>query len=167
MRARSPRRPSGPAHGCRRHWCRGFAFPVSAFAVDSVSSWAPYYPAMATEANRTNQAEMATSDCTRWPPFVISVILPGIPGAHNRPREALETVACEGGTVTAGKCTCPAEFKFLPASSGTGGSCVRSNAENCRGGDLTAGGSCLCSGRVTMSGETYALEFLSGKCVPK
>jgi hypothetical protein len=83
------------------------------------------------------------------------------------PRGTLEAIACEGGTVTAGKCTCPAEFKFLPATSGTGGSCVRSNAENCRGGDLTAAGSCLCSGRVTMSGETYALEFLSGKCVPK
>src|SRR5438876_530016 len=28
------------------------------------------------------------------------------------PREALEAVACEGGTVTGGKCTCPAEFRF-------------------------------------------------------
>jgi hypothetical protein len=83
------------------------------------------------------------------------------------PREALEAVACEGGTVTGGKCTCPAEFKLLPATSGTGGSCVRSNAENCRGGDLTAAGICLCSGRVTMSGETYALELLGGQCVPK
>ena len=83
------------------------------------------------------------------------------------PREALETVTCEGGTVTGGKCICSAEFKFLPAISGAGGSCVRSNAENCRGGDLTAAGRCLCSGRVTMSGETYALELLAGKCVPK
>src|SRR5258705_12982528 len=62
------------------------------------------------------------------------------------PREVLETAVCEGGTVTGGKCTCPAEFKFLPAAFGTGGSCVRSNAENCRGGDLTAAGICLCSG---------------------
>jgi hypothetical protein len=44
---------------------------------------------------------------------------------------------------------------------------VRSNAENCRGGVLTVAGVCLCDGRVTMSGETYALEFLAGKCVPK
>src|SRR5258705_691453 len=83
------------------------------------------------------------------------------------PREVLETAVCEGGTVKGGKCTCTAEFKFLPATSGAGGSCVRSNAENCRGGDLTAAGICLCSGRVTMSGETYALELLGGKCVPK
>jgi hypothetical protein len=39
---------------------------------------------MATEANRTNQAEMATSDCTRGMAFVISVILLGILGVHNR-----------------------------------------------------------------------------------
>ena len=51
--------------------------------------------------------------------------------------------------------------------SGNGGTCVRSNAENCRGGVQTVAGICLCDGRVTMSGESYALEFLSGKCVPK
>ena len=82
-------------------------------------------------------------------------------------RESVETIACDGGTVTNGKCTCPAEFKLLAAASGKGGVCVRSNAESCRGGDLTVAGTCLCTGRVTMSGETYALELLSGKCVPK
>jgi len=41
---------------------------------------------MATEANRAHQAEMATSDCTRRAPFVISVILPEISGVHNRQR---------------------------------------------------------------------------------
>ena len=44
---------------------------------------------------------------------------------------------------------------------------MRSDAENCRGGVLTVAGVCLCDGRVTMSGEPYALEFLTGKCVPK
>ena len=82
-------------------------------------------------------------------------------------RPPVETITCEGGTVTSGKCTCPAEFRLLAAPSGAGGSCVRNNAENCRGGDLTAAGTCLCSGRVTMSGETYALELVGGKCVPK
>lgn len=82
-------------------------------------------------------------------------------------REPVETIACDGGTVTGGQCACPAEFRLLPASSGKGGACVRNNTENCRGGDLTADGTCLCNGRVTMSGETYALELVSGKCIPK
>ena len=82
-------------------------------------------------------------------------------------REAVESIACDGGTVASGTCTCPAEFKLLPAASGKGGVCVRTNAENCLGGDLTVAGSCLCTGRVTMSGEIYALELLGGKCVPK
>jgi hypothetical protein len=38
---------------------------------------------MATEANRANQAEMATSDCTRRAPFVISVIVLEILGMQN------------------------------------------------------------------------------------
>jgi hypothetical protein len=79
----------------------------------------------------------------------------------------VETIACDGGAVTEGKCTCPAEFRLLASASGKGGACVRSNAENCRGGELTAAGTCLCSGRVTMSGETYALELVGGKCIPK
>jgi hypothetical protein len=82
-------------------------------------------------------------------------------------REPVETIACDGGAVADGKCTCPAGLRLLPSASGIGGACVRSNAENCRGGDLTAAGTCLCSGRVTMSGETYALELVGGKCIPK
>lgn len=76
-------------------------------------------------------------------------------------------VFCDGGTVTGGACTCPGGYTLLPATRGSGGTCVRSNAENCRGGVLTVADICLCDGRVTMSGETYALEFLGGKCVPK
>jgi hypothetical protein len=82
-------------------------------------------------------------------------------------RQSVETIACDGGTVTSGRCACPAEFNLLPAASGKGGACVRNNAESCRGGDLTVAGTCLCTGHVTMSGETYALELLGGKCVPK
>jgi hypothetical protein len=76
-------------------------------------------------------------------------------------------IICDGGTVAGTACTCPGGYTLLPATTGGGGTCVRSNAENCRGGVLTVAGICLCDGRVTMSGETYALEFLAGKCVPK
>jgi hypothetical protein len=76
-------------------------------------------------------------------------------------------ILCDGGTVTGNACSCPGGYTLLPATSGSGGTCVRSNAENCRGGVLTVAGVCLCDGRVTMSGEIYALEFLGGKCVPK
>ena len=79
----------------------------------------------------------------------------------------METIVCDGGTVTDGKCACPAQFTLLPAAFGPGGTCVRARAENCLGGELTAAGTCLCSGRVTMSGETYALELVGGKCIPK
>jgi hypothetical protein len=82
-------------------------------------------------------------------------------------RESVDTIACDGGTVADGKCTCPAEFRLLPTASGNGGTCVRTRVENCLGGELTAAGTCLCSGRVTMSGETYALELVGGKCIPK
>lgn len=85
----------------------------------------------------------------------------------NTIREPVETIACDGGTVTDGKCACPAESRLLPAASGNGGMCVRARAENCVGGELTAAGTCLCGGRVTMSGETYALELVGGKCIPK
>ena len=76
-------------------------------------------------------------------------------------------ILCDGGTASGGTCSCPGGYTLLPASSGRGGTCVRRDAENCRGGVQTVGGICLCDGRVTMSGEVYALEFLAGKCVPK
>ena len=83
------------------------------------------------------------------------------------PRETATSILCDGGTVSGGTCACPAGYNLLPAAVGAGGVCAQTNAENCRGGDLTVAGACLCNGRVTMSGETYALEFLGGKCVPK
>jgi hypothetical protein len=50
---------------------------------------------------------------------------------------------------------------------GGGGTCVRTDAANCQGGELTVSGTCLCNGQVIMSGETYLLEYTHGKCVPK
>ena len=55
----------------------------------------------------------------------------------------------------------------MPAGADTGGTCVRSNADNCLGGQMTVAGECLCIGQVTMSGQVYDLEFARGKCVPK
>jgi len=82
------------------------------------------------------------------------------------PAPALHIV-CDGGTVTSGQCACPAGFKLMSADGADGGTCIRTDAENCLGGELTVAGTCLCNGRVTMSGEVYTLEFANGKCVPK
>jgi hypothetical protein len=84
-------------------------------------------------------------------------------------RKASDSVVCDGGALTDGRCACPAGFDLMPAS-GTvagGGTCVKTNAPNCLGGELTVAGTCFCNGRVTMSGESYALELVGGKCVPK
>jgi hypothetical protein len=76
---------------------------------------------------------------------------------------------CNGGTRRDGACVCPAGFDLMSTDSNpaNGGTCVKVHADNCLGGELTVSGTCLCNGRVLMSGETYALEFLNGKCVPK
>jgi len=78
-------------------------------------------------------------------------------------------MVCAGGTVTNGACVCPSGFNLMstdgnPAS---GGTCVKVHADNCLGGELTVNGTCLCTGQVVMSGETYGLEYVNGKCVPK
>jgi hypothetical protein len=76
-------------------------------------------------------------------------------------------IACDGGTVTNGACACPQGFNLMPASGDAeGGTCARTNAENCLGGELTVSGKCMCSGQVTMDGETYLLEYSNGKCLP-
>jgi hypothetical protein len=84
-------------------------------------------------------------------------------------RKASDNVVCDGGTVKSGSCDCPSGFALMPVNSSVAGSgtCVKTNAENCQGGELTVAGTCFCNGRVTMSGESYALEWLGGKCVPK
>jgi hypothetical protein len=83
------------------------------------------------------------------------------------PPRALITITCNGGTTSNGQCTCPAGFQLMPAGADSGGTCVRTNAENCLGGQMTVTGVCLCDGQVTMSGQVYDLEFSRGRCVPK
>jgi hypothetical protein len=76
-------------------------------------------------------------------------------------------IACDGGTVSNGACACPQGFSVMPApGNAAGGTCARTNAENCLGGELTVSGKCVCNGQVTMDGETYLLEFANGKCLP-
>jgi hypothetical protein len=66
-----------------------------------------------------------------------------------------------------GACTCPSGFRLKAApDNAAGGTCVRTKAENCLGGELTASGQCICNGQVTMDGETYLLEYSNGKCLP-
>ncbi len=85
------------------------------------------------------------------------------PVTHASPQLA---IVCDGGTVTNGTCACPAGFNLMPAAGNAGGTCVRTNADNCLGGELTVNGKCMCSGQVTMDGETYLLEYSNGKCLP-
>jgi hypothetical protein len=75
-------------------------------------------------------------------------------------------IVCDGGMVTNGVCACPAGYNLMAAPDNAGGTCVRTNAENCLGGELTVDGKCMCSGQVTMDGETYLLEYSNGKCLP-
>jgi len=83
-------------------------------------------------------------------------------------RKADDNLVCDGGSVSNGQCICPSGFKVVATTANTnGGMCVKTNAENCLGGELTVSGTCLCSGQVVMSGETYLLEYTNGKCVPK
>jgi hypothetical protein len=82
------------------------------------------------------------------------------------PRELI-TITCNGGRASDGQCICPAGFQLMAAGTDPGGTCVRANADNCLGGQMTVAGECLCNGQVTMSGQVYDLEFVRGKCVPK
>jgi hypothetical protein len=86
-------------------------------------------------------------------------VIPAVPQA---PKPAVN-IECDGGQLSGGACTCPAGFRLEPAS----GRCIRTDADNCLGGDLTVAGTCLCNRRVIMSGEEYALEYVNGKCVPQ
>jgi hypothetical protein len=100
--------------------------------------------------------------------FLISSPAPA-QSEQSAPRSADDGVVCDGGSRVEGKCSCPAGFDLLPANANAAGSgtCVKTNAENCLGGEMTVAGACFCSGRVTMSGESYALELVGGKCIPK
>src|SRR5262245_24976255 len=130
---------------------------------------------IAKDAPASQSRQLTTPPLDDPPPAAPALVPPPPPPPPPAPPVAAAppvatppvAVLCDGGAVTGGACTCPGGYTLLPATSGSGGACVRSNAENCRGGVLTAAGVCLCDGRVTMSGEIYALEFLAGKCVPK
>jgi hypothetical protein len=88
------------------------------------------------------------------------------PAVTSRPARA---IVCAGGTVSNGACLCPSGFNLMPGDgdAANGGTCVRAHADNCLGGELTVNGTCLCTGQVVMSGETYGLEYVNGKCIPK
>jgi hypothetical protein len=95
-------------------------------------------------------------------------VAPVIPAAPVVPRPAI-AIVCTGGTVTNGACACPSGFNLMSTdgNAANGGTCVKAHADNCLGGELTVNGTCLCAGQVVMSGETYGLEYVNGKCVPK
>jgi hypothetical protein len=92
-------------------------------------------------------------------------VIPAVPQA---PKPAVN-ILCDGGQLSGGLCSCPAGFRLEPAgdNAAAGGRCVRTDADNCLGGELTVSGACLCNRRVIMSGEEYALEYVNGKCVPQ
>ncbi|WP_234684067.1 hypothetical protein [Bradyrhizobium monzae] len=83
------------------------------------------------------------------------------------PPRARITITCVGGTASDGQFTCPAGFQLMTAGADPGGICVRANADNCLGGQMTVAGECLCNSQVTMSGQVYDLELVRGKRVPK
>jgi hypothetical protein len=80
--------------------------------------------------------------------------------------QAPDNMVCDGGNVSNGACVCPSGFRLMRAAGNAGGTCVRTDADSCLGGELTVSGKCICSGQVTMSGETYLLEYSNGKCLP-
>jgi hypothetical protein len=82
--------------------------------------------------------------------------------------EPSQVAVCDGGNVINGSCACPAGFRVMPVNGvAVGGRCVRTDAENCLGGEMTVSGTCQCNGQVRMSGDIYLLEFVKGKCIPK
>ena len=103
------------------------------------------------------------------PAITPAAIAPPIPPPLPQPtRKADEPLLCDGGTASSGRCVCPAGYIVMPPrGGGSGGTCVRTDAANCQGGELTVSGACMCNGQVIMSGETYLLEYTNGKCVPK
>jgi hypothetical protein len=121
----------------------------------------------------TSHLDTASGKCVAdAAPFTKSLDAPPPPDAKAADVKAVdpETAAhirCDGGSVRDGSCACPAGFRLRPVGDNTGGACVRTDAENCQGGELTASGACLCSGQVVMSGETYLMEYANGKCLPK
>lgn len=104
-------------------------------------------------------------------PASVNPALPPLPPPLPPPtRKAEEPILCDGGSASGGRCVCPSGYVVMPprgGGGGGGGTCVRTDAANCLGGELTVSGACMCNGQVIMSGETYSLEYTNGKCVPK
>jgi hypothetical protein len=111
--------------------------------------------------------DAASGTCVADAP-VTPVTPPLTPAAPVAPRPTV-AIVCAGGTVTNAACVCPSGFNLMSTdgNAANGGTCVKAHADNCLGGELTVSGTCLCTGQVVMSGETYGLEYVNGKCVPK
>jgi hypothetical protein len=121
-------------------------------------------PAQAPPPALPAPAEQAVAPPPPPPPPVVAApeppAAPSPPARDSVTRAPNLNMVCDGGTVTDGICACPAGY------TDNGGACVRTKAENCLGGQLSASGQCMCTGQVTMDGETYLLEYANGKCLP-
>jgi hypothetical protein len=157
---------SEPADHCfpwqefRNGLCAAKAVPVAPAPVPAVPEPSPP-PAPAETSTMTVPLACPPNSHVEGGACITDVAPPPVP-----PR-ALITTTCIGGTASDGQCTCPAGFQLMAAGTDPGGTCVRANADNCLGGQMTVAGACLCNGQVTMSGQIYDLEFARGKCVPK
>lgn len=123
-----------------------------------------------THFDRPSGTCIADADAPPSPPPV-PLAAPAPPAPPSPPLlqpEPSQVVVCDGGNVINGSCACPAGFRVMPVNGvAAGGRCVRTDAENCLGGEMTVSGTCQCNGQVRMSGDIYLLEFVKGKCIPK
>jgi hypothetical protein len=113
-------------------------------------------------------ADAVTPPAIPAAPVAVSPPIP--PPLPSTTRKADEPLLCDGGTASSGRCVCPAGYIVMQPRGGGGaggGTCVRTDASNCQGGELSVNGTCTCNRQVIMSGETYMLEYTNGKCVPK
>ena len=157
---------SGPADRCfpwqefRNGVCAAKSVPVAPAPAPAAPEPSPP-PAPAESSTMTPPLACPPNSHVDGGACITDVAPPSVP-----PR-ALITITCIGGTASDGQCTCPAGFQLMAAGADPGSTCVRTNADNCLGGQMTVTGACLCNGQVTMSGQVYDLEFARGKCVPK
>jgi hypothetical protein len=128
----------------------------------------PLMPSISNCGSRSLSGQCACPDNQHWDAVSSACIANADAATSDQNPAATQAISCNGGTLSGETCTCPAGFKLMGASANAGGgTCVKTDALNCLGGQLTVGGKCLCNGQVTMSGETYDLEYSNGKCVPK